>query len=130
MPTDYGKDVAALPDLDERFVLRSGNTVLVESIARRYTTRRGGLFYDQNYGLDLRDFLNEAFTPKAELEIRAQIAAEAIKDRRVRRAQATVAFNRLTKTMQVTIRIQPLDGPTFDMVLAVTAVTVALLKAA
>jgi hypothetical protein len=62
MATDYGTDISCYPDIDASFGVVSGFT-LIEDLARRLETPRGGLFYDSNYGTDVRGWVNAAGTP-------------------------------------------------------------------
>jgi hypothetical protein len=88
-----GVDVSCYPDLDPLGTLVSGNTALAQAIARRLTTPRGGLFYDTNYGTDLRLYLNEGMTNEAQSRIKAAIESECAKDERVSRPPPTSSFN-------------------------------------
>jgi hypothetical protein len=63
MATDFGTDISCYPDLDGSFGLVSGFTLIAQDLARRLETPRGGLFYDSNYGTDVRGWVNAAGTP-------------------------------------------------------------------
>jgi phage baseplate assembly protein W len=115
-----------LPDLGDRFVLKSGNANLAEAIARRLMTPRGGLFYDQTYGIDLRAFLNEAITDARLRQIESEAAAEATKDPRVEGATATAAL--VNDRLTLSLELETGAGP-FPLVLAVSDLTVEILRA-
>ncbi|MBV8929444.1 MAG: hypothetical protein JO152_10010 [Mycobacteriaceae bacterium] len=125
----YGVDLSALPDLDPYFGLQHGRRVLVEAIARRLSTPAGGLFYDAGYGLDLRDYLNEALTPTELAVLRVAVRAQCLADERVDDADAQVVYDPRARTLTVTIRLVAGQGP-FAFVLRVDQVNVELLTAA
>lgn len=90
MTVDLGSDISTFPDLDPAYAVRTGPHIVAEAVARRYITPRGGLFYDLNYGYDLRQHLNSVITPGLAGRIAAQCEAEALKDERVLGATVTV----------------------------------------
>lgn len=123
-----GADLSLFPDLDPAGALVSGTTCLMQALMRRFTTPRGGLFYDPGYGTDLRSLLGEALTSGDGSSVGTDIEQEALQEERVLLAQATVTVNLATSKLAVKLDIQSSSGP-FTMVLAVSAVTVTLLKA-
>jgi hypothetical protein len=123
---DFGTDLSALPDLDPTFTTRSGSSVLAEAVARRLQTPRGGLFYAPEYGLDVREALNEAWDPRALERWRAAIERECEADERVERASASLAFDPRQQTLRLSIQIDAAHGQ-FQLVLAITALSVDLL---
>jgi hypothetical protein len=130
MADDFGTDFAGVEDIDANWTfLGDGNSIvaLTHALARRYMTPRGGLFYDQSYGLDLRSFISETYNPST---VETMIAAEARKDERVDDATATIAVtgHGPEKTWRVSIVGQTTSGEAFSLVLAVSSVTVALLN--
>jgi hypothetical protein len=126
MGTDYGTDVSAEPDLDPMFPEQTGRALLIEALARRFETPRGSLFYDPDYGFDLRALIGEGLADGDLFALQAAIAAECRKDERVVAARAVVALDRATSTMTVTIAAADGAGP-FRLVLDVSTVSVALL---
>lgn len=130
MAIDYGTDVSTYPDLDPLFQIISGKQVLAEALLRRYQTPRGGLWYDPDYGLDIRLWLNESFdTDSASLDrLAASIEAEAMKDERVGAASVAVELNLATSYLTITARVQPRDAVAFELVLGVSRLTVELLR--
>jgi hypothetical protein len=125
--TDYGTDVACVDDLDPMFEEITGRRVLIQALLCRFQTPRGGLFYDANYGLDLRSYLGEGFTTADLKLVQTEIAAECLKDERVAAATAVVVMDASQGTMSVTVQIRDATGP-FTMVLTVDHVTVTLLE--
>ena len=122
---DFGTDISSLPDLD--FRLQSGHRNLAEAIARRLMTPRGGLFYDPTYGLDLRQYLNEAATEEVLYEIETLVAAECEKDPRILEATVKAGVTR-PRTLTLNIELLTDSGP-FKLVLAVNDVRVEVLYA-
>lgn len=116
--TDYGSDISTFPDLDPSFGLLTGPRVVAEAVARRLMTPRGGLFYDPQYGFDLRALLNDA-TPDARLAaIASQVEDEALKDERVQAVQAFVTRNGQAGTLVVRIVLTLASG-TFPLTLTI-----------
>lgn len=122
---DLGTDISSLPDLD--FRIQSGYRNLAEAIARRLMTPRGGLFYDPTYGLDLRQYLNEAATDEVLYEIETLVAAECEKDPRILEAAVKASVTR-PRTLTLNIELLTDSGP-FKLVLAVNDVRVEVLYA-
>ncbi len=130
MATDYGTDIACDgSDLDPMFPLVTGRRVLTNALARRFATPRGALFYDPSYGLDLREYVNEALAPADVADLQRDIEAQALADERVASCAVALAFNAAARTLAVTLALVDAEGP-FRLVLAVDAVTVAVLATA
>jgi len=127
MAIDLGTDISCFPDLSPLGTLVTGNTGVAQALARRLTTPRGGLFYDTNYGTDLRLYLNEGMTQEAQSRIKAAVESECRKDERVSSCTADVTFNLAAQTLAVSIAFSTGAGP-FSLTLSVTALTVSLLK--
>lgn len=123
MAADFGTDITAIPDLS--FEIKTGIDNLAEAIARRFITPPGGLFYDLEYGRDLRDLVNKRYTPDMEHEEASAIAAEAEKDDRVISCDATLTMID-PRNFKIALSIEAADGP-FEMVMAISAVTVEVL---
>jgi phage baseplate assembly protein W len=121
-----GTDISCYPDLDAAETLVSGRTALAQAIARRLTTGRGSLFYDGNYGTDLRSYLSEGFTSDGPGRVRAAIEAECRKDERVSGVTADVTFNSAAQSLKVSISLDTGEGP-FSLTLSVTSLTLDLL---
>ncbi|AZF88274.1 hypothetical protein [Meiothermus phage MMP17] len=123
---DFGTDLSALPDLS--FDLKSGRDNLAEALARRLITPPGGLFYDPTYGLNLREYLNDAITDEVRYEIETLVAAECEKDERILAAEATLMDTGMPRTVQLAIALETAEGP-FRLILVVDAVSVEVLRA-
>lgn len=118
-----GTDISGVSDLTPSLEVVSGRRALIEAIARRLITPRGGLFYDQGYGYDVRQYLSGiTASPSA---IAAGIVAECEKDERVDQASAAVSF--IGTSLVANIAIADGGGP-FSFVLSVSQVTVEILK--
>lgn len=124
---DLGTDLNCYPDLDASGALVSGKTCLAQALARRLTTPRGGLFYDTNYGTDLRLYLNEGLTNEAKSRIKAAIESECVKDERVSSCTAEVTFTLQAQTLRISISIDTAAGP-FSLVADVSKLTLDLLS--
>ena len=132
--TPLGTDISTpvldegLLDLDPTFALCAGRAQLAQAIGRRITTRRGTLAWigdDPDYGVDVRDYLGSDADAQTASRIAAMVEAEVLRDERVRACQATATV--ADGTLTLSLRLADADGP-FRLVLAVSAVTVDLLK--
>ncbi len=88
--TDYGVDVDCLSGIGYVLGLASGYTVVANAIGRRLITPRGGLFYDLDYGFDVRSYCNAALTRGKMAELIAGVESECAKDERVQSARASI----------------------------------------
>src|SRR5690606_14694811 len=105
----------------------SGREALAQAVARRLTAERGSLFYDPNYGTDVRLSLNDSATSASLFRLRTAIEAEAMKDERVERARVTVAAEDNGRAITVQLSLVDSDGP-FQLVLEVTPDLVEILE--
>lgn len=87
---DFGDDYSGLDDLDPTLKEESGDKRigLGEAIGRRLITQKGTLWYDKEYGHDVRQYLNAAFPGDA--RITAEITAEVLEEERVSDVTASV----------------------------------------
>lgn len=82
-------DLTVLPyGLENR--VQAGLSVLLEALARRLSTPRGGLFYDLAYGFDIRAFLNSRMSDETAYLIVSGVENELLQDPRVLGATAEV----------------------------------------
>ncbi len=130
MATDFGTDVSTYPDLDLSFAPITGQQVLVEAVMRRLETDRGSLPFAPDYGIGIRSWLNESLTQRRVDELVAMVISECLADERIGAADVAASWSRPTETLKLTIAITPADGvvPAFQLVLAVTAVTIDVLS--
>jgi phage baseplate assembly protein W len=124
---DSGVDLDCILDVGQSLALARGLRNLGNALVRRLVTPRGGLFYDPNYGLDVRAFLNAGMTPQQLAQVQADIASEVSKDERIENPEVTVVSNTQTATMAITIVCELAEGP-FRFLVAVNALTVELLN--
>ena len=122
-----GTDVSTVPDLDGYFRLMTGLRVVGEALLRRLTTPPGGLFYDPDYGYDIRGLLNAPLTSADLARARIRIVAECQKDERVDTVEADLALNESTGRLTLSLLVATAAGP-FKLTAAVSAVTVELLS--
>lgn len=119
---DLGTDIAGVTDVTPSLATVSGRRNLIQAIARRLITPRGGLFYDETYGYDVRQFLSGIV--RSTSVIAAGIVEQAEQDERVDQADADVTFS----GDQLVIKVSISDGfGPFSFVLAISKVTVELL---
>lgn len=87
----------------------TGFRCVAEAIVRRWSTPRGRLIDDGNYGFDLTDFVNGDFTVSDVPRIAQQAGAEAEKDERVLSCRCSASF--VGETLAVVGQVQTADGP-------------------
>lgn len=112
-------------DLSMPSYMASGFLVVAEAILRRWSTGRGELIDDPNYGYNLTDLVNADLSPSELSSAQQQAAAEAVKDERVRKGNVTMVLG-VDGTLAVTGQITTAQGQ-FKMVVAVSAATTQLL---
>jgi phage baseplate assembly protein W len=125
--TSLGSDVLVFPGLDETFTLVSDSRVLTEALARRLCTPRGTLPFHPDYGLDLRQYLNQSMTADALYRLKTAAERECEQDERVGSADAVVTYTPSSSSLKVSLTINTAAGP-FRLVLSVTQVSVDLLS--
>ena len=127
--SNLGTDFGCVDDVNANLsVTPTGERCLGENIARRISSARGSLFYDTDYGTDVRSRLN-AIERKEILAL--HLEAEALKDERVKGVKAALEFGEAgtaqAGTVLVELELTTSDGP-FVLVLSVDAVTVEILE--
>lgn len=122
----FGSCWSCVSDLTMPSVMVTGNRVVAEAIARRWSTPRGGLIDDPNYGFDLSDFLGDDLDPSGLGRIASFAGAEAIKDERVLSCSVTLTLSTAGR-MTVNGLVRTATGP-FRLVLSVDQVSVSLLS--
>lgn len=124
--SELGVDVACIDDIQPTFALAAGVPNLAMALCRRLMTPRGGLFYDPDYGLDLRDYLNAGVTD-AEMEtLPEEIRLELEKDERVQSAAVDFVYTRQAESLKITIVVSTSVGP-FELSVSVSKLTVEML---
>lgn len=105
--------------------MATGNQVVAEAVLRRWTTSRGQLIDDPNYGFNVMDLVNADLGKKDIAYAQQQLSQEAQKDERVRSAVVTVTLS-AAGLLNIAATVTTAAGP-FQLVVAVTEVSVTLL---
>ncbi len=135
MPINFddtlGVDFACVDDIDPSLSLVDGRTGLAHAAARRISAARGMLFYDPNYGVDVRGQISAPFSATQTARL---VESEVIKDERVNSAAADVSFIEVPSgpdeddgDVVIALELEDDDGP-FDLTIKVTDLTVELLN--
>lgn len=124
---DYGTDLwlqGSPPDLSPSLGLVTGRTCLTQALLRRIQSPRGCLFYDLEYGIDIRGWVDGSVKGGNVARKAARLDREYVKDTRVLSSSTTGAFSGgiLTFTSVIVDGVGP-----FPFVLAVSSVSVQLL---
>lgn len=127
-PGDLGTDLLVTTDIGLRWNLAAGKQNVGCALARRLSTPRGALDWDPNYGFDLRHSLGAGLTQTQLSQLRGSVNAECEKDERVQRCDAGFGYDPTTSALTLNLLVTPSAGPTFALVLLVTALTVDILN--
>lgn len=119
----YGIDLVGVDDLDPSLEVVDGPVAVAYAVARRLLTPPGGLFYDLDYGYDLRRLLNAPMRSASEVSYR--VRTEALKDERVLEATASVV--RAGAALLVRLNLLTDDGP-FAFSIRIDQLSVELLR--
>lgn len=128
-PFGYGVDSYGTTDLTDTLeeVDAFSPEGISQALARRFQTPRGTLVQDdEDYGRDVRAYLNRGTTPAELRELAGELRLEGLKDDRISSLEVTVTLPTLN-TMSIAVRITPEDpstGGPFDLTLAVTSAEV------
>lgn len=95
--------------------MATGRRCLANALGRRLITPRGGLFYDPDYGLDVRSYLHAAMSNAKIAELANDIEAECRKDPRVQDIAATVTFDAGARALTLQLVITDATGPFTDV---------------
>lgn len=118
-------DLSLTTDLTPDFQVVSGRTALAQALVRRWSTPRGRLIDDPNYGTSLTDALNEEMSPGDIARLQAASEAEALSDERVSAISSTSTF--VNGALNIDFTVTDAAGP-FSLTIAVTSLTIDLLK--
>lgn len=121
--TDYGTDIV----IGKTVSLVSGSKNLINAITRRLSTAKGSLFYDLEYGYDLRQFINAEVDDQDIQQIETNVENQVQLDERVRSCQTTATFDYQTQKMRLEIQVTPFVDRTFTLIISVDKLTVKLL---
>lgn len=93
---------------------------LIDALRRRLNTPRGALFYDPDYGFDLRQYVQAAFDVALQFEFESFIETECLKDERV---DSILVSSRLQNNiLKFFIKGQAFTDQTFEFILEFTDV--------
>lgn len=125
--TDYGTDLSCLSDLTPTMQLVSGPDVVVQAAYRRITTPMGGLLSAPSATtVDVRDLVDSTLVSGSTAYFNSQISQAIEADDRVFSADVSSTITDELVTSEVKITLS--TGETFALVLAVSSLTVELLK--
>ena len=131
MADDLGSDFHCVDDVDENLSVVTGRTCLGEACARRLGTQKLGLWYDRDYGYDVRDFMKR---PVSTATISRKANNECAKDERVEDVASDATFvpwgdaetDETPESLTIQIRLTDDAGP-FEFTVAVDLLTTSLL---
>lgn len=123
---DFGTDISTFPDLDELLEPQGGRRVLLESIARRLSTPRGGLWWAPSYGSGLGAVLDEAVDPARLRAASTALQQQLVQDERILRATVEATYTPATRSLRIVVSITDAEGP-FERVFTLDASGVAKL---
>jgi hypothetical protein len=114
--TTLGVDFSCVDDIDPNLTLVSGARCVGEAVARRIGTPRGQLFYDPDYGYDMRGQLHRVPSPR---NAAVMGESEAMKDERVLDCRmgvewvpyGTARTDQTAESLSLTVNIQTAAGP-------------------
>ena len=115
-------------DLDPYFRIVTGAKAVASAIACRLTCPRGGLIDDEEYGYDIRELVNQPLTATFARDAAQDIEAQCSLDERV--SDAVVELSEEDGVLTVSVALELYDDVASTLVLAVSAVTVAILQGA
>ena len=125
-PLGFGVDLDCVQDCTPYLteVDPFSTRALGQALIRRITTPRGSVIDDQDYGLDIRSYLNRGVTVSDLNGIGGRIRGEMMKDDRVQNCEVTVTLPSL-RTLRVSCEVTPVSpfGNTFDLVFTVSDAT-------
>jgi hypothetical protein len=126
--TALGVDIACMTDVDMALSLAAGVRNLGFALARRLITPRGGLFYDPDYGLDVRDYLGAGLSDAELQALTGAVQLELEKDERVESCSVAAVFNVANNRLSLTCAVTTEDAVAFGLVLSISSLTVELLQ--
>ncbi len=127
-PLLYGLDLSCVTDIEPTLaeVDPASPRAIIQAVIRRFTTPRGALLDDPDYGLDIRAVLSRGATQRDVRAISGSLQGEAQKDDRVARCEVKLVASLLTRRVDVSVSITPEDPALkdFDFTFAVTDASV------
>lgn len=122
-----GADLMVGDDAEPTMRMVSGLALLARDAWHRITTRRGLVLDDEDFGIDITEYLHAAMTPAAIANVETQVAAEIGKDPRVASVTAVLRQDG-PNAFTIVIRGTAITDEAFDLVGAVADVRPRLLS--
>lgn len=107
----YGRDLAGVADVDQLFMEIEGDDAMVEALARRLITPRGTLIDDDDYGLDLRSYINRKMSEPELAALPSAVANELRKDEGVLDVSCVLTTFDVGQLIELEIEVDRGDGP-------------------
>jgi len=123
LTTDYGKDVR----IGKIVGTASGLRNLMDACVRRLSTSTGSLFWNPEYGYDVRAVLNSEISVEILKDLESRVVYQLELDERVDKATCDATFVFPTQKLTLRISITPAQDKTFTLVIGVSKLTVELL---
>ena len=128
MATDYGTCISVTTDLPLRWKMVTGARVVAEAVFRRWSTDRGSLPYDLDYGTHAVGMIGATMTQGEIASWESRLVSEALKDERVQDCVAIVVYDQPNASAEITAKITPSDGAPFEMVMSINSVTAEIIR--
>ncbi len=126
---DLGVDISCVIDIDPMFRTVGGPTAVAQRHGRRFRTSTGQLLEHPLYGYDIRNLLNASGSQRTVFRLKSIIEQQMLRDEETDSVVVDVTYVESAKSLRIRAHGQTSEGP-FDLVLAVTEVTVEILEAA
>jgi len=117
MASGLGSDFSCVSDVDESLSVVTGRLALAQAQARRLGTPKRHLFYDKEYGEDMRDLIGSA---RSALSIQQAAEVEMLQDERVEDTAVKVVRKEYGDPgvqadqigdMEIVVELEDADGP-------------------
>lgn len=118
-------------DLDLRGRLIEGRRLAAEAVLKRWLTPRGSLFWNPDFGHDVRQYLSMRLDAGRLYAVGIALAAEAEKDERIASAEVSVEAlgSGATRRLRIVAKLVDAEGP-FELVSEISLAKVELFKVA
>lgn len=124
LTTDYGTDIR----IGKVVGTASGLRNLMDACVRRLSTATGSLFWNPEYGYDVRQVLNSEISVEILKDLESRIVSQLELDERVSKATCDATFIYPTQKLTIKIFITPFQDKTFTLVISVSKLTIELLN--
>ncbi len=124
LTTDYGTDIR----IGKVVRTASGLRNLMDACVRRLSTATGSLFWNPEYGYDVRQVLNSEISVEILKDLESRIVSQLELDERVSKATCDATFIYPTQKLTIKIFITPFQDKTFTLVISVSKLTIELLN--